>query len=222
MSSSSPPPTGKVATSPGRCWNAIPPTFFTAEPTDAASGIRIEVEATEFCFGRDHDVWAVTSAQEKYRKKKLSELRSPVERPCLLETGDGKVIAIAEAAMVDFARMRLRPSPAKPHTLVSKFHGPVVSKLPCKTPWRVIMAGDCAGDLLENNDLFLNLNEPNMIADTSWIKPGKVIRDVTLSTDGGPSPISFPGASAVHPITPSATTPATSTRPPHMRRSLPR
>ncbi len=158
---------------------------------DDASGIRIEAEATEFCFGKDHDVWSVTSAQGKYRKKKLIELRSPVERPCLLETGDGKVIAIAEAALVDFARMRLRPSPAKAHTLVSKLHGPVVSKRPFKTPWRVIMAGNCAGDLLENNDLFLNLNESNKIADTSWIKPGKVIRDVTLSTDGGLARVDF-------------------------------
>lgn len=114
-----------------------------------------------------------------------------MERPCLLETEGVKLIAIAEAAMVDFARMRLRPSPSKPHPLVSKLHGPVVSKLPFKTPWRVIMAGDRAGDLLENNDLFLNLNEPNKIADTSWIMPGKVIRDVTLSTDGGLACVDF-------------------------------
>jgi len=39
--------------------------------------------------------------------------------------------------------------------------------------------------LLENNHLILNLNEPCRIANTNWIKPGKVIREVTLSTDGG-------------------------------------
>ncbi|NIP97974.1 MAG: hypothetical protein GWO24_32925, partial [Akkermansiaceae bacterium] len=47
------------------------------------------------------------------------------------------------------------------------------------------MAGDSPGQLLENNDLLLNLNQPSRIADPGWIKPGKVIREVTLSTAGG-------------------------------------
>jgi alpha-glucosidase len=153
--------------------------------------IRITSEETEFNFGKDHDLWAVYSAQGKYRKMKLSDLKHTVERPCVLETGGGTVIAIAEAAMVDFARMRLRPSSDKAHTLVSRLHSPVRSSLPMKTPWRVVMAGDRPGELLENNDILLNLNEPNKIADTSWIKPGKVIREVTLSTDGGLACVDF-------------------------------
>ncbi|MEE3054303.1 MAG: glycoside hydrolase family 97 N-terminal domain-containing protein, partial [Planctomycetota bacterium] len=60
--------------------------------------INIESEKTEFCFTADHKTWAVYSAQGKYSKVKLSELRSSVERPCVLETEAGKVIAIAEAA----------------------------------------------------------------------------------------------------------------------------
>tara|TARA_B100001123_G_scaffold113801_1_gene132491 strand:- start:456 stop:1559 length:1104 start_codon:yes stop_codon:yes gene_type:complete len=53
------------------------------------------------------------------------------------------------------------------------------------------MAGDTAGDLLENNYLMLNLNAPSKIADTSWIKPGKVIREVSLSTQGGIDCVDF-------------------------------
>jgi len=153
--------------------------------------INIESEKTEFCFTEDHKTWAVYSAQGKYSKVKLSELRSSVERPCVLETGAGKVIAIAEAALVDYARMRLRRSEDSPRTLVSRLHGPVSAALPLRTPWRVVMAADRAGELLENNHLLLNLNEPNKIKDTGWIRPGKVIREVTLSTKGGLACVDF-------------------------------
>ena len=39
--------------------------------------------------------------------------------------------------------------------------------------------------------LILNLNDPCAIADTSWIKPGKVIREVTLTTAGGKACVDF-------------------------------
>ena len=47
------------------------------------------------------------------------------------------------------------------------------------------------GKLVENNYFVLNLNEPNQIANTSWIKPGQVIREVTLTTAGSMASIDF-------------------------------
>ena len=47
------------------------------------------------------------------------------------------------------------------------------------------------GKLVENNYFVLNLNEPNQIANTSWIKPGQVIREVTLTTAGSMACIDF-------------------------------
>jgi hypothetical protein len=44
------------------------------------------------------------------------------------------------------------------------------------------VVGDKPGDLLERNYLMLDLNPPGALADTSWIKPGKVMRDTTLTT----------------------------------------
>lgn len=44
------------------------------------------------------------------------------------------------------------------------------------TPWRIILIGDRAGDLI-NYPLVHLLGEPTKIADTSWIKPGKVSWD---------------------------------------------
>jgi len=45
--------------------------------------------------------------------------------------------------------------------------------------------------LLERNYLILNLNESCAIRDASWIKPGKVIREVTLTTNGGKACVDF-------------------------------
>ena len=53
------------------------------------------------------------------------------------------------------------------------------------------MLADSPGQLLEHNDLLLNLNDACALADTSWIKPGKVIREVTLSTVGGKACVDF-------------------------------
>ncbi len=53
------------------------------------------------------------------------------------------------------------------------------------------MVADSPGQLLEHNDLLLNLNDVCALADTSWIKPGKVIREATLSTAGGKACVDF-------------------------------
>jgi len=74
---------------------------------------------------------------------------------------------------------------------VSDLSSGVTAALPLTTPWRFVMVADSPGRLLENNDLVLNLNDPCAIADTSWIKPGKVIREVTLTTIGGKACVDF-------------------------------
>jgi alpha-glucosidase len=53
------------------------------------------------------------------------------------------------------------------------------------------MVAEHAGELLANNDLLLNLNPPCEIKNTSWIKPGKIIREMTLSMKGSKELIDF-------------------------------
>ena len=164
---------------------------YVIKELDDRSEIEVEREETEFRFEKDHPLWAVYSAQGKYSKVPISKIKHSVERPCVLEPEDGSVIAIAEAAMVDYARMRLRRDDQLPSTLISRLHGPVVAKLPLVSPWRVVMADDNVVNLYNSNSLILNLNQPCQIKDTRWIKPGKVIREVTLSTDGGMACVDF-------------------------------
>src|SRR5207249_2867606 len=62
---------------------------------------------------------------------------------------------------------------------------------PIATPWRLILVAEKPGDLIEHNYVLLNLNEPNKIKDPGWIKPGKIIREMTLTTAGAKAAIDF-------------------------------
>jgi alpha-glucosidase len=109
----------------------------------------------------------------------------------VIPVADDRCAALAEARLVDYARIRYAPLAGAPQSLVSQLDGGISAALPLTTPWRVVMVAESPGRLLENNDLMLNLNEPCAIADTSWVKPGKLIREVTLTTQGGRACVDF-------------------------------
>lgn len=168
-------------------------------------------ELSEFAFAGDHTAWAVYHAQGNYdpndpRRRSnsppegpvpLSQLRPGVERPLTVRVADDLYAAVTEAGLVDYARMKLRPTPGRPNSLQAfldaerGIDGEVTGQTPFSTPWRVIMLAESPGKLLEQNYLVLNLNASCALPDTSWIKPGKVIREVTLTTDGGKACVNF-------------------------------
>lgn len=153
--------------------------------------VTIARERSEFRLPADWTAWATYSAQGAYAATPISKVRPGCERPLLIQAAPERFLAIAEAKLVDYSRMKLAPLAGDPHALVSDLGGPVTGPLPLTTPWRVVMAAGTPGRLLEQNDLLLNLNDPCAIADTSWIRPGKVIRDVTLSTAGAKECMDF-------------------------------
>ncbi len=153
--------------------------------------IRIKGENTQFSFLGDHTAWPVYSAQGKYAEVSLGQIRPGCERPLVVRIDDDIYAALAEARLVDYSRMRLSPLNDQALTLVSTLSGPVEAPLPLCTPWRVVMLADSPTRLLENNDILLNLNDPCAMDDTSWIRPGKVIREVTLTTTGGKACVDF-------------------------------
>jgi alpha-glucosidase len=100
--------------------------------------------------------------------------------PLLLEHPGGPWLAITEADLTDYAGMYLAGTMGHPDTLVSSLSPwpgqsdvKVTARAPHVSPWRVVMIGDRPGDLIESN-LVLNLGRPSAIADTSWIRPGKI------------------------------------------------
>ncbi len=174
-----------------RCFNTGVAWRYTLRADGPSRDIVIKQEQTEFRFVDDHMVWTAPRAQAKYRHVRLSQLGQDEERPVTVRVRDDLYVAVAEAGLVDYARMKLARVSETPHTLVSRLSSDVTSCLPLTTPWRVLMVASSPGGLLENNDILLNLNEPCALADTSWIQPGKVIREVTLTTAGGKACVDF-------------------------------
>ncbi|MGB2806159.1 MAG: glycoside hydrolase family 97 N-terminal domain-containing protein [Sedimentisphaerales bacterium] len=164
---------------------------YTLPRQSALKDFVISAEKTQFRFLADHTAWAVYSAQGRYSKVPLSKVKNNCERPTTIQIDDNIFVAVGEAGLVDYARMRLSPAKDRPNTLVSSLASEVEATTPYTTPWRAIILGDTPGNLLERNYLILNLNEPCAIKDTSWIKPGKVIREVTLTTNGGKACVDF-------------------------------
>lgn len=143
---------------------------------------RVMNERTEFALPAGTKVWHHEWAQAPYQLLPLNNWPAESERPLTLELPNGWYACLAEAAMVDYARTKFKLSDIRPHTIVTSMYTPVDLISPVGTPWRVIMIAERAGDLVQNNSLLLNLNEPSKIKDVGWIKPGKIMRVMTQTT----------------------------------------
>ena len=154
----------------------------------------ISRELTSFHFANDATVWAGMtdtyhhSFEHEYVEQRLSAVPASthVILPMLTRVGATTYAAIAEADLTDWAGMYLQN--AGNATMMTDLSprldgdGLVKANAPHMTPWRVIMLGHTPGDLIESN-LIENLNPPSKIADTSWIKPGKMAWDHWWSGD---------------------------------------
>lgn len=142
-------------------------------------------ELTEFRFTDDHRAWPGDEsecAENTYREKMLSAIpqkgkgEQPFRSvlPLLVET-PAAYVAVAESDLLDWAGLFLSGTgeSAVRAELAPRQdgRGAVVGRVPAHSPWRVLMVGRGAGDLVTNN-LVATLATPSRIADTSWIKPG--------------------------------------------------
>jgi len=59
------------------------------------------------------------------------------------------------------------------------------------TPWFTFVIAPTSSQLVERSFIVDNLNDPCVIEDTSWILPGKVFRDISISTSGSKEAIDF-------------------------------
>lgn len=161
-------------------------------PDNIPKGMIIEKELTGFRFEGNYEIWASSRAQSVIEHITLDKIISEVERPLLVKHKDSSWLALGEAALVGFARMKFLYDPEKPNSLISQLSGNVdLDSAGYISPWRYVMIAESPGKLLEHNYFILNLNEPCRIKDVSWIKPGKVIREVTLTTQGGLACVDF-------------------------------
>lgn len=155
-------------------------------------------EKTQMAMAGDHTAWWIPgdydTQEYEYTKSCLSEIRSHadddfmynasqerfsptgVQTALMLKTDNGLYLNLHEAALVDFPAMHLDLNDS---TMVFKAHltpGPdgtmAIFDTPFKTPWRTVTVGEKATDILASN-LTLNLNDPCVLDDVSWIHPTK-------------------------------------------------
>ena len=157
-------------------------------------------EITEFNFTEDSPSWWIPAyAYRRYEflyantliseisRDKFSELvenlngprigPEAVQTPFTVQREDGIAIAIHEADLTNYSSMTLKANGTKNMEcdLMPWSDGiKVKAKGPLNTPWRTIIVGETAAEL-PLSTLTLNLNEPNKLDNTDWIKPGKYI-----------------------------------------------
>lgn len=148
-------------------------------------------EYTSFRLPPGAHVWEEHGTEGEYAKVPVEKLTPGCERPLTVEYPHGLYASIGEAANTDYPRMLLSPVRDGPGEIISDLAGPVSADAPYSTPWRFVVVGERPGELMERNYLVLNLNPPSALRDASWIRPGKIIREVTLSTKGGKAAVDF-------------------------------
>jgi alpha-glucosidase len=152
---------------------------------------RVTQENDEFALPEGTRAWYHGWAQGPYKLLPLKDWPDESERPLTLELPDGLYVTLLEARMVDYARTKFKLSPTRPNTIVTSMNSPADLISPFATPWRGIMVAEKPGALIEHDDFILNLNDPSRIKDTSWIKPGKIIRVMVMTTADAKAYIDF-------------------------------
>ena len=149
----------------------------------------IQEELTEITLAHDARAWSIPTNRTEYFEgiytRDLLSRKDTVCTPLTIEFEDSLYLAIHEAALEDYASLNITPrltsegdveSAVCLRTALTPWQNGV--KVYCegetKTPWRTIIIGRTAGDLITSR-LMLNLNEPSRIEDTSWIEPGRYI-----------------------------------------------
>lgn len=167
--------------------------FRTVLPVQGATaGTVVRDEQSFFNFAPTARCWGFnpgkfgSSHEGEYDPVDVTAIREHnlFDLPFLCETGTA-AFALAESDILGFSgmylvgrpdggtglRTRLSPSLDDPRVAVRTRIGS-----PVRTPWRVVMLADKAGQLVENT-LVRDLATPSRIADTGWIRPGKASWD---------------------------------------------
>ena len=148
-------------------------------------GFQVNDELTEFALAHDAKAWSIPSNHTEYFegifKASLLSQKDTVCTPLTIEYAPDLFMAIHEADLTDYASINLTPTRRENggvtlQTALTPWQNgvKVYAENGLKSPWRTIIIGKNAGELITNR-VMLNLNEPSKIADTSWIEPGRYL-----------------------------------------------
>ncbi len=133
-------------------------------------------ELTQFNIAMNPDAWWIeadyNTYEKLYQRTTLNKI-DHVHTPLTMRAKSGLHISIHEAALTDYASMSLKRGQGTQlkAALAPWANGDLVrTSAPSVSPWRTIQLSDDAKGLIASS-MVLNLNEPNVLKDTSWIKP---------------------------------------------------
>jgi alpha-glucosidase len=144
--------------------------------------VNIAEEATEFTIAEPGTAWWIQGGdwnryEQIYAKTPIDAV-STAHTPITMKLDGGLHLSFHEAALVDYSGMWFqRIEGQRFRTTLSPGAGgapKVVRAAPFHTPWRTIRIAETPAGLYDN-DLELNLNEPNKLGDVSWVVPHKYI-----------------------------------------------
>ena len=147
---------------------------------EATNGLFMHItdDLTSFRFAPGaeayHYAWAQAHANKVKLLKSETVWKDEAERPLTLQLANGLYAAIGEAALTDFVRGKLKLKADNELQMAMFDSADIITAY--DMPWRFIMVGEKAIDLINNKQMVLNLDAPCQISDTSWIKPGKAFR----------------------------------------------
>ena len=147
---------------------------------EATNGLFMHItdDLTSFRFAPGAEAYHFAWAQAQSTKVKLlkseAAWKDEAERPLTMHLSNGLYAAIGEAALSDFSRGKLKLVEDNKLQMAMFDSSDIITAY--DMPWRFIMVGEKAIDLINNKQMVLNLNAPCQIQDASWIKPGKAFR----------------------------------------------
>ena len=148
--------------------------------------LHVKGEQTSFRMPEGTMAWYEEWAQGPYIKQPLNIKNEGFEwfeseRPLLLQVPSGCYVALLEAQMKDYTRGKFRLKAENELQVAMYDCADIIS--PYYTPWRVVMVGEKAVDLINHKEIVLNLNEERADADWTWVRPGKAFRSCRLDKE---------------------------------------
>lgn len=148
--------------------------------------LHIKGEQTSFRMPEGTMAWYEEWAQGPYIKQPLNIKNEGFEwfeseRPLLLQVPSGYYVALLEAQMKDYTRGKFRLKAENELQVAMYDCADIIS--PYYTPWRVVMVGEKAVDLINHKEIVLNLNEERTDGDWAWVRPGKAFRSCRLDKE---------------------------------------
>ena len=159
--------------------------FFPEHP--AAIFHKVIADETTYALPAGTMTYAEQWAQAGFEHIPFDAISRPVEMPLLCHK-DNLWTAILTADVDDWCLSKLK---AEGFQLKTEMYSPVDLVTYYWTPWKIIMAAHTPGAILEKSVALVDGLNPEPVGDFSWVKPGKIMRETTLTMEGAKATIDF-------------------------------